>query len=180
MGECERSVDLAADDETILAACRVDLFKGSGPGGQHRNKVTTGVRLTHLATGVTAEATESRSQHENRRMAMRRLRMNLACRVRTPFDPAAPPTILDECLFTPRGGSGRGRRRLDLGRRDRRFWALGAVLLDALDAAGGQLSTAAAWADVTTSNLASMLNSDRHLRAAAQQIRKRHGLKPLS
>ncbi len=48
-------------------------FKASGPGGQHRNKTETGVRLTHLPTGLTVTATERRSRERNRAMALKRL-----------------------------------------------------------------------------------------------------------
>lgn len=49
-------------------------IRGSGPGGQHRNKTSTGIRLTHRASGATAEATEHKSQEQNRREAWRRIR----------------------------------------------------------------------------------------------------------
>jgi protein subunit release factor A len=48
--------------------------RGSGPGGQHRNKTSTGVRLRHRASGAVGEATDDKSQHRNRMEAFRRLR----------------------------------------------------------------------------------------------------------
>lgn len=47
---------------------RFEFFKGSGPGGQHRNKVCTGVKCIHLPTGVKEERT-SKSQHRNKKEA---------------------------------------------------------------------------------------------------------------
>lgn len=59
---------------------RIDYFRGSGPGGQHRNTSETGVRITHLPTGVVVTATESRSRHQNLQRAMARLEGKLAAR----------------------------------------------------------------------------------------------------
>ncbi len=61
---------------------RIDYFRGSGPGGQHRNTSETGVRITHLPTGLVVTATESRSRHQNLQKAMARLEEKLAARLR--------------------------------------------------------------------------------------------------
>ena len=68
----------APDDDALLAQCSVGTSRTGGPGGQHRNKVETAVVLTHQPTGVSAKASERRSQVENKRVALRRLRLNLA------------------------------------------------------------------------------------------------------
>ena len=61
---------------------RIDYYRGSGPGGQHRNTSETGVRITHLPTGIVVTATESRSRHMNQQRAIARLEEKLAARLR--------------------------------------------------------------------------------------------------
>ena len=172
---------LTLDDEALLAQCRLETFRSSGPGGQHRNKVSSGVRLHHEPTRVTAEATERRSQHENRRVALRRLRMHIACRIRRPVDPESkPPGVVAECLSKPRGSGPDATARLTVGRKDRRFWAIAAYALDVLDDCNGKLRDAAARIGITTGNLSGLLTGDRHVLTACQAIRRQYGLKPLS
>ena len=60
-------IDIKKDD------LKVDTFRASGAGGQHVNKTESGVRFTHLPTGIAAESTDSRSQHKNREIALSRL-----------------------------------------------------------------------------------------------------------
>ena len=84
MADDRQGNPLLLADEALLAQCDVHIYKASGPGGQHRNKVSSAVRLKHKPTGISAHGDDSRSQHENKRLALRRLRMNLACQVRCP------------------------------------------------------------------------------------------------
>jgi protein subunit release factor B len=69
---------LLVSDEALVAQSEVDRYRASGPGGQHRNKTESGVRLSHRPTGVTVTATERRSQSQNRGAALERLRERLA------------------------------------------------------------------------------------------------------
>jgi hypothetical protein len=51
----------------------LEFFRSGGKGGQHQNKVSTGVRIRHLASGAVAECRETRSQHQNKKIAFERL-----------------------------------------------------------------------------------------------------------
>ena len=65
------------DRESLERDCDLEFFIASGPGEQHRNKVETGVRLTHRPSGISVTATERRSQHANREMAYERMAARL-------------------------------------------------------------------------------------------------------
>ncbi len=72
-------------DDVLLAQCKFTFLRRSGPGGQHRNKTETAVIVEHVPSGTRAEANERRSQAENRRLAILRLRLALATEVREPI-----------------------------------------------------------------------------------------------
>lgn len=64
-------------DDALLAECRVDTFRAGGKGGQHQNTTESGVRLVHRPTGIRTESRTERSQHQNRKRALARLRRKL-------------------------------------------------------------------------------------------------------
>lgn len=84
--------ELPADDAALLAECRLETFRAGGPGGQHQNVTESGVRLTHLPSGIAVTARESRSQHRNRKLALARLRAALEEQARPPV-PRIPTRV---------------------------------------------------------------------------------------
>src|SRR5882762_7616648 len=84
-----RRIWTVLSDAQLLAQCEVDTYRASGPGGQKRNKTSSAVRLRHLPSGLIVIAEESRSQHENKAKALRRLRQAFMLKLREPIaDPA--------------------------------------------------------------------------------------------
>ena len=77
-----RYEDIPEDLKDLERDCAISFFRASGPGGQHRNKTETGVRLVHRPTGEIAAATEERSQSRNRQAALERLREKLRRRLK--------------------------------------------------------------------------------------------------
>ena len=130
---------LLASDDALIAQCEVDRYRASGPGGQHRNKTESAVRLRHKLSGVTAIGEDSRSQAENKVHAVRRLRSAIALQVRE-------PVRLDEYKPSTRLANVVGGGTAPLGAKTRLtgdYWAAMAELLDLLVAGNLEIATTA-------------------------------------
>lgn len=170
---------LALSDDELLLQCRLERFRVSGPGGQHRNKTDSAVRLTHSATGAVGYAAERRSQHQNRAVALSRLRRELALSIRShvELDLYHPPLALQRIL--PRSIAAETSRRDRIGAKHRGFWNGAQRLLDLFEALNGSLAETAAVLGCSSNQLTKLLASEPHLWAAANAIRARHRLNPL-
>ena len=87
---------LALSDEELMKECRFDAMRGTGPGGQKRNKTSSAARVTHLESGLSAFDDVTRSQHQNLKHALDKLRGEIAVNLLpgvgepTPGIPLAP------------------------------------------------------------------------------------------
>lgn len=147
-------------DEDLLRQCRVDVFRGTGKGGQKRNRTDSAVRLTHPGSGAVAGCDETRSQHSNRQIALRKLRHQIALLCRCL--PAPPPT---------------GPWRPNAKSADYPAWL--AAVLDVLEEQQFRLAEASARLGVSTGRLVKDLATDPVLWQAVNAGRARHGHRPL-
>jgi hypothetical protein len=169
-----RSIWTPLSDAQLLAQCAVDTYRASGPGGQKRNKTSSAVRLRHLPSGLLVIAEESRSQHENKARALRRLREALYLRLRE----VVPPDDLVPERLVRRGDYASARDaagRLTLGRKDPRFWPTVGIALDVLMATTARVSEAANALGVTTANLIDFLRTEDKVWEQANQLRQQFG-----
>ena len=87
----ERDEILKLDDAALSRIVKFEFARGSGNGGQKRNKTSTAVRVVLEEYGVAASDCSERSQHRNRAAALRKLRMALALQERR--EPLPPPRV---------------------------------------------------------------------------------------
>ena len=163
-------------DDQLLRQCDVDTYRASGPGGQKRNKTSSAVRLRHPPSGLIVIAEESRSQHENKAKALRRLRQALHLKLREPIA-AVDLTRLGARPEIAAAKNGAGR--LDVGRKDARYWPAAAVALDALDILQARVRDAAGALGISTANLLAFLQTDAKVWEQTNILRHKHGQNPL-
>ena len=156
--------------ERLLAECDVRRQRRSGPGGQHRNKVETAVVVTHRATGLKGEASETRSQDRNRQNAVQRLRTELALHVRT------SPGDVPSDLWRRRCAGGK----IDVSTEHEDFPALLAEALDVLLVVDDRLPHAASFLDCSPSQLVKFFKSAPEAFAMLNDRRATKGLRALA
>ena len=166
---------LLVSDDALIAQCEVDRYRASGPGGQHRNKTESAVRLRHKLTGVSAIGEDSRSQSENKLHAVRRLRSAIALEVREPvhIEGYAPSARL--AAFVVRGTAPLGAKTKLTGE----YWAAIAELLDLLVGGGLEIAATAQRLGITTGALSKLLLHDDQVARVVNDLRRGKGMRAL-
>ena len=134
-------------EDQLLAKCRITFSRASGPGGQNRNKVETSVQIEYLPNKIIASASERRTQIENRKVAMQRLRCRLAVEVRTQNQGTCSEIWKTYC----RDG------RIDISEANLAWPSVLAELIDVLAEQEWDLSTAAERLETSSSQLVKLL-----------------------
>jgi hypothetical protein len=161
----------ALQAETLLVQCEIRRMRRSGPGGQHRNKVETAVCIAHRPTGISAEASERRSQSENHAVALFRLRLRLAIDVRRTLALSYSPSP----VWRTRCRSGK----IAVNAEHNDFPALLAEALDVVAACDNDLRPAAAILGCTASQLTKLLQQEPRAIALVNRARQQQGLHKL-
>jgi len=161
----------ALPEDDLLKHCAVERGRAGGPGGQHRNKVETMVTLVHEPTGLRAHASERRSQIENKRVALYRLRLVLAATHRE----GVPEGEIGSDLWRSR----RKGTRIVCNPEHRDFPALLAEAMDALADAGWDAPHAALRLGVSATQLVNLVRDHRPAFNAMNEARATKGLRPL-
>lgn len=162
----------ALPEATLLKECQVRRTRGSGPGGQHRNKVETAIVITHLPTGIIGQASERRSQHENRKVALFRLRLALAMGWRTPRD--ANESIPNSSLWNTWTAAGK----LIVSAHHEDYPSLLAEFLDRLAPGDFEVAAVAPETGCSSSQLVRFLAREPMAIEYVNNERKRRGKKP--
>ena len=166
---------LLASDDALIAQCEVDRYRASGPGGQHRNKTESAVRLRHKLSGVSAIGEDSRSQSENKLHAVRRLRAAIALEVR---EPVAIETFVPSArlaAFIAAGTAPLGAKTKLTGE----YWASIGELLDLLVAGQLEIAATAQRLGITTGAMSKMLLHDDAVARVVNDMRRAKGMRPL-
>lgn len=154
---------LKMSDAELLKQCRFEARRGTGPGGQKRNKTSTAARVTHEPSGLSATDDVTRSQHQNLAHALWKLRCEMAVKLplaegeSTPEIPLEPVPRSSSPAFAP--------------------W-LGRIF-DALRANGFQLAATAAALGCSSSQLTKLLSKDDFVWQKLAEARQKLQLPPL-
>jgi len=165
-------------EEDIQSQCRWTFSRASGPGGQNRNKVETSASIEFLPTKDIAHANERRTQGENRKIALQRLRCKLAIDFRTvALNEPLPIELHETSIEIWRKYCRNGRVQIS---EDNWDWpALLSILLDMLAGKEWDLQSAAIALGVSSTQAVKLLKKEPLALARLNQERADRGKHPL-
>jgi len=158
-------------EEVLLLDCDVTRSRVGGPGGQHRNKVETAISILHRPTSISASASERRSQEQNRRMAVFRLRLALAVEHRCIRSAEVNPSEIwkQRCL----------NQKISCADKHQDFASMLAEAMDAVFSKDGDVRRAAAALSCSTTQLTRFLGRVPEALERVNGLREEFGLRRL-
>ena len=158
-------------ESLLLEQCLVRRTRHTGPGGQHRNKVETAIEIVHTPTGITTFAAERRSQEANRQVAVFRMRLLLAIRLRA----VEAAEVIPSQLWTSRCRN----QRISCNKTHEDYPTLLAEALDAVDAKEYDVRRAAAALGCSTTQLVRFIAKNSEAWSSVNAERVSRGLNRL-
>tara|TARA_Y100001970_G_C14135839_1_gene804225 strand:- start:462 stop:1001 length:540 start_codon:yes stop_codon:yes gene_type:complete len=153
----------------LLTSCELQFGQDSGPGGQHKNKKFTAVTITHSPTKIQGWASERRSQAQNKHQAIKRLRMNLAKKVRVKIQ---APVKRSACWEQRRGGG----KQISINPKHEEYPSLVSESLDVLKLCNWDVAAASSMLAITMSQLVKLLRNDPEILTGLNHLRELRGL----
>lgn len=172
------------NEEQLLNRCKLTFSRASGPGGQNRNKVETSVQIEYIPTGIIASASERRTQNENRKVAVQRLRCKLAVELRPTPDATSIAAILTALAAKKQLGSATWQQycrngRIDIAETNNDWPAILAEIISFMTISDWNISDVAAILGTSSSQLVKLLKKHPPAFVLFNQERKSHGQRSL-
>lgn len=155
----ERNNWLNCEESRFLQDCQWSEFQSSGPGGQKRNRKYSAIRVTHIPSGRTVTAVESRSQNENKATALKKIRRLIAMEIRCERSPALDTLVISM--------------------RNEKYPLLLAMLFDTLHQHNFSIADAAKALELSTNQLVKILAKDTDAWQKVNQERQKREMKAL-
>jgi len=171
-------------DVQLLNQCKLTFSRASGPGGQHRNKVETSVQIEYIPACIIASASECRTQKDNRKVAVQRLRCKLAVELRPTRNPISTAAISTALAAKMQMGSATWKqycrnRRIDVSETNSDWPAILAEIVGFLSISDWNVSDVAVVLGTSSSQLVKLLKKHPPAFALLNQERKVRSQRPL-